>query len=109
MQCCVSCANDASNVSTVAIACVSGIIVRIRCVLSIVVVAHKVIAICNTTVFTKTATQGRMHVIDASVNDAHFDALACDAIEISAFMLLASYTVYTYPNSSLTLLIPVAL
>lgn len=113
LQRCVSCANDARDMSAMAITRISGVVVGIRRVLSIVVVAHKIIAISNTAVFAKAAAQSGMHVIDACINNAYFDALASDTTHRCWLRGgVISYRVPrldTYPNSSLTLLIPVAL
>jgi hypothetical protein len=72
--------DDASNMSTMAIAIIIGVIIGNRSIGTIVSVANKVIAAGDLAVRTEAPTKTRVKIVDAGVDDADADTLASDTL-----------------------------
>jgi hypothetical protein len=72
--------DDASNMSTMAIAIIVRVIVWNRSVATVVSVANKVMTIGDLATRTEAPTKARMMVVDAAVDDADVDAPASDTL-----------------------------
>src|SRR5260221_7280547 len=70
--------DDASNMSTMAIAIIVRVLVRNRSVGTIVSVANKVISIGDHATRTKASTKARMVIVGARVDDSNTDIFASD-------------------------------